>query len=534
MSAIPARQRFGFSRLAGAAMVVATFVALPTGAEAQFVRGGGIGGAGPFRGPGGGFGMPGLMGLPGALGGFIPAPRRPPTVTEVPDDEIIYLPNRRHPSRPRRPKPSPSKIVVVRPVLRANSTAHVTAHARPAALARPAIATRPAVVTPAGEVPGEILVVLRPGAPADAAAVLARRLGLDRVAAQTFTLVPTTIERFRIRGQRSIAAVVRALTADPLVLSAQPNHIFTLSGPTTPPALATAQYAIAKLHLVEAHRAATGRDVAVAVIDSWADPSHPALAGAIADSTDLLGSDVTRKADPHGTAIVGLIAARAILDSASPEARIMAIRAFAGNAGGVAPGASGTTLHVLRALDWAASHGAKIVNMSFAGPEDALLSSFLAAGAAKGEILVAAAGNAGPTSPPLYPAADPHVLAVTATDADNHLFPAANRGRYIAVAAPGADMFVAMPGGGYGFSSGTSMAAAEVSGIVALMLQKNPDLTPAAVRTALTASASPLTSGGATEAGAGLVDADRALTLLGGSPPADGTVAEQPSLEPPR
>ena len=80
------------------------------------------------------------------------------------------------------------------------------------------------------------------------------------------------------------------------------------------------------------------------------------------------------------------------------------------------------------------------------------------------------AGNAGAKSPPLYPAADPNVIAVTATDADDQLFKGSNRGRHVAVAAPGVDVLIAVPNGGYEVSTGTSFAAAEVSGIAALML----------------------------------------------------------------
>jgi hypothetical protein len=79
--------------------------------------------------------------------------------------------------------------------------------------------------------------------------------------------------------------------------------------------------------------------------------------------------------------------------------------------------------------------------------------------------LVAAAGNAGPNSAPLYPGADPGVIAVTATDNRDQLFPGSNRGTYIAVAAPGVDMFAPAPDGAYQLTTGTSVAAAEVSGI---------------------------------------------------------------------
>ena len=79
-----------------------------------------------------------------------------------------------------------------------------------------------------------------------------------------------------------------------------------------------------------------------------------------------------------------------------------------------------------------AEHGAQIINMSFAGPKDPLIERGIAATAARGILMVAAAGNAGAKSPPLYPAANPNVIAVSGTDAQEKLFAASNRGNHIA------------------------------------------------------------------------------------------------------
>ena len=129
-------------------------------------------------------------------------------------------------------------------------------------------------------------------------------------------------------------------------------------------------------------------------------------------------------------------------------------------------------------------------------------------------MLVAAAGNAGAKSPPLFPGADPLVIAVTATDVDDKLFTGANRGKYISVAAPGVDILVPAPENAYQLTTGTSVAAAEVSGIVALLLERNPKLTPADIRRILTASARRLGTGERDDNfGAGLIDPLKALQL---------------------
>ena len=142
----------------------------------------------------------------------------------------------------------------------------------------------------------------------------------------------------------------------------------------------------------------------------------------------------------------------------------------------------GTTFNILKGLDWAAAQGARIVNMSFAGPADPRLRDALQKANKKGIVLVAAAGNAGPKSPPLYPGADPNVIAVTATESNDELFAGANRGKYIAVAAPGVDILALGTDRTYQFTTGTSVAAALVSGVAALLIERNPLLTPDEVK----------------------------------------------------
>ena len=128
-------------------------------------------------------------------------------------------------------------------------------------------------------------------------------------------------------------------------------------------------------------------------------------------------------------------------------------------------------------------------------------------------MLIAAAGNAGPKSPPLYPAANPNVIAVSGTDAQDKLFPASNRGIHIALAAPGTDIFLPAPDGKYQMTSGTSFSAAFVSGIAALLLERNPALKPSDVRAILTNTARDLGAPGRDDLfGQGEADAFAAVT----------------------
>jgi len=261
-----------------------------------------------------------------------------------------------------------------------------------------------------------------------------------RLQSQNFPLIGATIGLFRIADGRAAETVSRELAADANVRSVQPNFRYVLQDQK---AALTAgdpgQYAVAELRLPEAHKLADGANITIAVIDSGIDVKHPELANSIAESFDALGS----KEGPHvhGTGVAGAIVAHARLMGSAPAARILAIRAF----GKGSSGAESTSFVILKGMDYAAAHGAQIVNMSFAGPKDALIERGIAALAGKGIVMVAAAGNAGAKSPPLYPAANANVIAISATDAQDKLFTASNRGGYIAVAAPGVDVFLPAP-----------------------------------------------------------------------------------------
>ena len=293
-------------------------------------------------------------------------------------------------------------------------------------------------------VPNEVITAFAPGATPQAIGLIARRYELTQLDSQSFPLIGTSLYRWRLGGGRTVANTVRALGGERIVASVQPNYVFTLQEETAKIAAGpqgdAAQYVLAKLQSAQAQQVATGKDVLVAVIDSEIDAKHPDLAGTIVKSFDALGGD--EKPHAHGTSIAGAIAAHGKLLGIAPGAQVLAMHAFDDTPGA----AHGSSFAIYKGLQWAADNGARIVNMSFAGPADPTLQRMLAAAYDKGIVLIAAAGNAGPKSDPLYPAADPNVIAVTATDSDDHLFPMANRGRYIAVVRAGGRYFRARAG----------------------------------------------------------------------------------------
>ena len=367
-------------------------------------------------------------------------------------------------------------------------------------------------VPPPGErrfVTNEVLLNISAATSMPALDAIARRNRLTRLETQDFTLTRRRLARLRINDGRPVATVIRSLQADGRILGAQPNYLYTVQQGGAPSAAADPlQYALTKLKLPEAHAIAKGASVLVAVVDTPIDATHPDLADVVVASFDA--TDHADKPHAHGTGIASVIAAHGRLTGAAPAVKLLAVHAF-GSAR-----SDGTSLNILKGLDWAGKSQARIINMSFAGPADEELHTMLAALRGKGTVLIAAVGNAGPNSKPLYPAADPEVIAVTATDNNDRLFAQANRGTHIAVAAPGVDILLAAPGGSYQMQSGTSFAAAQVSGIAALLLERNPTLDAASIRRLLMSTARDLGAPGHDEQfGSGLANALDAVTAAG-------------------
>lgn len=358
----------------------------------------------------------------------------------------------------------------------------------------------------------EIVILIDQSAPETLKDELAQTLGLRRLDGFQSQLLGGWVQTYRVLGNQTTAAVLAALSSNPLVAGATRNNYHRVSGKKSKRSKYSEQYALTKMGIPSAHELATGREVLIAVIDAGVDEGHPVLKNVIEAKFNAVG-DKTYKAHSHGTAIAGIIGGHGKILGVAPDAKLLAVRAFYTSKRRPIP--ETTTYILVRALDWAFANGAKIFNLSFTGPRDSLVEKALNYAFLQGTILVAAAGNDGAKAAPAYPAAYEAVIAITATNKADRLYRKANRGDYLTVSAPGVDVLVAAPRKRYNYSSGTSFAAAHVSGLIALLLEHNPEISATDIRDLLMSTAKDLgAKGHDRKFGAGRVDAYASLLKL--------------------
>ncbi|TFV53575.1 hypothetical protein E4P43_01415 [Blastococcus sp. TF02A-35] len=259
-----------------------------------------------------------------------------------------------------------------------------------------------------------------------------------------------------------------------------------------------------------------GAGQVVAVLDTAVETTHPDLAGAFVPGTDTTGLP----ADPsesHGTGVAGVVAARADNGQGSagmaPEARIMPIR--------VCTNTDCSSAAVARGILWAADHGADVINMSLAGAGYSDVTAVAIRYALDKNIsVVASTGNDGNNgNPVMYPAANSGVIAVSATTPTGAVADWAVHGWQADIATVGESLLVPLPGGQYGWASGTSFSGPAVAGAVALLRAARPGIAPEQVQAALQAAAD--TAGGWDRAwGAGRLDVPAAVAAAERTVPA--------------
>ena len=261
--------------------------------------------------------------------------------------------------------------------------------------------------------------------------------------------------------------------------------------------------------------------VIVAVVDSGIDPSHPDLQGQLLAGYDFVNNDADPSDDNgHGTRMAGIVAAETFngvgIAGIAPNCRLLPVKVL----GSDGQGAYST---IANGITYAADQGARVINLSLAGTADsAVLQSAVDYAAARGCVVVAAAGNYG-TGDPAYPAAYANAVAVTASDENDTIASFSNHGSWVSLAAPGVNIMTTNWSAGgtfpYAGSSGTSPAAAFTSGAVALLFSAHPEFSNTQAVSALTASAHDVgSSGWDPYAGWGRVDIGAALGVNSAAP----------------
>jgi subtilisin family serine protease len=210
------------------------------------------------------------------------------------------------------------------------------------------------------------------------------------------------------------------------------------------------------------------------MIDTGINLDHPALEGR---NLRVFQADLGARAAAgrqHGTAIAALLigSVEGRVPGLLPDAALVAVEAFhrQGNAEQADAFAIGNAIDVLM------TEQVDVINMSFSGPANAVVQRAITAAAAQGIGLVAAAGNGGPGAEPAYPAAWPEVIAVTAIDAQGRVYRQANQGPYIALAAPGVNLWTAASISGGRLRTGTSYAAPFVTATLAAERKRSPQV----------------------------------------------------------
>jgi subtilisin family serine protease len=244
------------------------------------------------------------------------------------------------------------------------------------------------------------------------------------------------------------------------------------------------QRGFVETHAAEAHTVTQGDGVQVAVVDTGVDTAHPDLKGHLADVRDEVSDhDKAFATDSHGTEVAGIIAAvgnnHQGMVGMAPKARVSVYKACWYDDG--KSGARCNSFTLAKALAAVNDTDARIVNLSLGGPADPLLGKLLAQLLSQGRIVIAALPPDG--SPRGFPDSAPGVIVVRSSASG-----AAPPG---VVSAPGTDILTTQPGGGYDFTSGSSMATAHVSGIVALLLSVAPGLDAQAVHDILLRTSAP-------------------------------------------
>ncbi|EWH11783.1 peptidase S8/S53 subtilisin kexin sedolisin [Catenovulum agarivorans DS-2] len=246
-------------------------------------------------------------------------------------------------------------------------------------------------------------------------------------------------------------------------LTLERNFIYQLQAEGRSPAANTQQVP---------NKAVCQQPLKLGMLDSAIELNHPQLPANKITQQDFTEGGLT-PAMAHGTGVAGIWMSKDHAFAQLPNAQVVNASAFYQRPDG-SQGA--TMLSLIRGLNWLTEQNVKVINMSLTGPDNALLQRAIKKVAAKPVVIVAAVGNAGPASAPLYPAAYPEVIGVTAVQKNQKIYRWAVRGQQVDFAALGVDMPVLADKQQVIRQSGTSFAAPIVAAHIACLINDKPTL----------------------------------------------------------
>jgi len=333
------------------------------------------------------------------------------------------------------------------------------------------------------------------------------RYQLDEIESDDLASLGLSLSRADTNGQDAfeVKEKINRIYAD---IEAATNNVY-LSSVATAEKMPENAYPHSLTGAGRARNYSTGKGVLIGLIDGPVDRNHRGYNQANIEHIDLVPNlPKSQRYLSHGTAMAGVLIAHKPQIGIAPDARLLSISAFAVN---LEDKSASSSALVAKAIDIAIQRKVNILNLSFAGGEDPLVSSLIRKAIDSGIFVVAACGNSA-SKKPAFPAALEGVIAVTAVDHRKKLYSKANTGNYIDVAAPGVGILTTGPGGRYDLSTGTSIATANVSASLALLLAKKPNIQ----RDILSATALDLGKPGHDHAyGDGLINVMKAMQRLG-------------------
>lgn len=349
----------------------------------------------------------------------------------------------------------------------------------------------------------------------------------EQISAKVVQKGPLNFATLAISPEQDPDEVIKELKMLVGVIGAERNRLKKVTSINVTDPDYSEQYNLAIANVPKAWSSgATGRGLTIAIVDTGVDLNHPDLKGNLVPGYNAITSSDARGASQdnngHGTHVAGIAAAGLNgigIVGVAYEAKIMPIKVMDKTG-------EGADDIIAQGIVWATEHGAKIINLSLGSADKtAVLGSALEYARKKGALIFAAAGNFDPITQSIpqisYPAADPNVIAVTATDESDQLADFSATGSESMLAAPGVHIlsdYWAKSGSTYAYADGTSMASPFAAGVAALIWSKYPDWTEEQVRLALKMGAKDLGSPGRdVKYGYGRVDADQSLHITEGA-----------------